>query len=94
MAMQDKTLVCRDCGREFVFSVGEQEFFLSRGLEREPSRCRECRSLRRRDRSGEEREMFSAICASCGNECLVPFEPRSGRPVFCNECFHKMRDRR
>ncbi|MBC5630215.1 zinc-ribbon domain containing protein, partial [Clostridium sp. NSJ-6] len=22
--MTDKTLVCRDCGSEFVFSVGEQ----------------------------------------------------------------------
>ncbi|WP_396335078.1 zinc-ribbon domain containing protein [Clostridium sp.] len=25
--MTDKTLVCRDCGSEFVFSVGEQEFY-------------------------------------------------------------------
>ena len=24
--MTDKTLKCRDCGSEFVFSVGEQEF--------------------------------------------------------------------
>ena len=25
--MEDKTIVCKDCGKEFVFSVGEQEFF-------------------------------------------------------------------
>jgi len=94
MALQDKVLVCRDCGNEFTFTVGEQEFYMSRGLEREPTRCRECRSARRRVRPGEAREMFPAICASCGKECEVPFEPRSGRPVFCSECFTKMRERR
>ncbi len=35
MAFQDKTLVCRDCGREFTFTAGEQEFYLSRGLQSE-----------------------------------------------------------
>ena len=25
--MEDKNLVCKDCGKEFVFTVGEQEFF-------------------------------------------------------------------
>lgn len=25
--MTDKTLVCRDCGEEFVFTIGEQEFY-------------------------------------------------------------------
>ena len=34
----DKVLVCRDCGREFVFSAGEQEFYSSRGLQHEPRR--------------------------------------------------------
>ena len=34
--MTDKTLVCRDCGSEFVFSVGEQEFYKEKGFENEP----------------------------------------------------------
>ena len=93
MVLEDKTLVCRDCGQEFVFTVGEQEFFQSRGLLSEPTRCRECRSVRRRNRVGETRQMFPAICASCGAECEVPFEPRDGRPVYCNECFSKVRNR-
>ncbi len=93
MALEDKVLVCRDCGKEFIFSVGEQEFYMSRGLLSEPTRCRECRSARRRNRSDENRQMYPAICASCGAECEVPFEPRSGRPVYCNECFAKMRSR-
>lgn len=25
--MEDKTIVCKDCGKEFVFTVGEQEFY-------------------------------------------------------------------
>lgn len=94
MALQDKTLVCRDCGREFTFTAGEQEFYLSRGLESEPTRCKECRAERRRSRFGETRQMYPAICAACGTETEVPFEPRSGRPVYCSECFTKIRERR
>ena len=96
MALQDKTLVCRDCGMEFVFTAGEQEFYLSRGLENEPSRCRECRTAKRRSRFDDRspRVMYPAICATCGKETEVPFEPRSGRPVYCNECFSKERNRR
>src|SRR5437762_11008830 len=43
----DKVLTCRDCGQSFVFTVGEQEFFASRGFTNDPSRCRDCRSARR-----------------------------------------------
>lgn len=39
--MEDKTLVCKDCGAEFVFTVGEQEFYKEKGFENEPVRCPE-----------------------------------------------------
>ena len=94
---QDKTLVCRDCGKEFQFTTGEQEFYQSRGLRSEPSRCRDCRQTKRRDRSAAgaaPREMHPTVCASCGKECEVPFEPKGDRPVYCTECFTKMRNRR
>ena len=94
MALADKTLVCRDCGREFVFTTGEQEFYLSRGLLNEPSRCPECRTTRRRERSGGyggSRQAYPAICATCGNETTVPFKPTEGRPVYCKECYDKVR---
>ena len=52
MALQDKTLICSDCGREFIFTVGEQEFYRSHGLLNDPKRCPDCRSNRRRE-SGE-----------------------------------------
>ncbi|UCG55047.1 MAG: zinc-ribbon domain containing protein [Dehalococcoidia bacterium] len=92
MALADKTLVCRDCGQEFTFTVGEQEFYLSHGLQNEPSRCPECRAARRRDRQGgynQPRQTYTVICADCGCETTVPFKPREERPVYCKECYEK-----
>ena len=40
--MKDKTIVCIQCGDTFVFTVGEQERFLSHGFNM-PKRCPECR---------------------------------------------------
>lgn len=47
MSFQDKTLTCRDCGVQFVWTVGEQDFYASRGFTNEPSRCPECRAARK-----------------------------------------------
>ncbi|MBA7613367.1 hypothetical protein ES703_20615 [subsurface metagenome] len=95
MALADKTLVCRDCGQEFIFTTGEQEFYLSHGLQNEPSRCPECRVAHRKDRRGsynQPRQMYSVVCADCGKETTVPFEPREERPVYCRECYAKQRE--
>lgn len=45
--MTDKTLVCRDCGTEFVFTVGEQEFYKEKGFTNEPTRCPACRKAKK-----------------------------------------------
>jgi hypothetical protein len=47
--MEDKTLVCVDCGEEFVFTVGEQEFFAEKGFA-EPKRCKTCRDKKKAER--------------------------------------------
>lgn len=95
MPVVDKTLTCRDCGQEFVFTVGEQEFYRSHGLQNEPARCPECRTARRQSsRTGGPtgtREVTRVVCASCGMETEVPFQPRGDRPVYCRECFLKVR---
>ena len=92
MALEDKTLVCRDCGEEFIFTAGEQGFYLEKGLLNEPQRCPTCRANRRRERSaGNAREMTTVTCASCGSEATVPFVPRLDRPVYCSTCFEKVR---
>ena len=87
---EDKTLVCRDCGKEFVWTAGEQEFYASRGFENQPQRCKACRDARKNAVRGE-RQMFDAVCAACGKACKVPFQPREDRPVYCSECFAKMK---
>lgn len=38
-----------------------------------------------------EREMFPAVCAQCGKETQVPFQPRGDRPVYCQDCYDKQR---
>jgi CxxC-x17-CxxC domain-containing protein len=93
MAGADKTLTCRECGSQFVFTAGEQEFYSSRGLLNEPGRCPTCRSNRRQTRGGRsdraERQMYPAVCATCGADTQVPFQPRQDRPVYCSDCFAK-----
>lgn len=69
---EDKTLICKDCGNEFVFTAGEQEFYASKGFVNEPQRCKSCRDARKNQMRGE-REMYVATCASCGGKlkCLL-----------------------
>ncbi len=90
---QDKTLVCRDCGVEFTFTAGEQEFYAERGFQNEPSRCKDCRQNRKANRpaAGGPREMHSTVCAQCGAQTQVPFLPKTDRPIYCSECFSAMR---
>ena len=45
--MEDKKIVCKDCGKEFIFTVGEQEFYKEKGFENDPVRCPECRKARK-----------------------------------------------
>ncbi len=98
MSFEDKSLQCADCGTSFVFSAEEQEFFASKGYTNEPKRCPACRQARKAERYGNEgygyrvrRQMFPAVCAECGRETEVPFEPREGRPVYCSDCYNKIR---
>ncbi|MDP3879760.1 MAG: zinc-ribbon domain containing protein [Dehalococcoidales bacterium] len=99
MSFEDKVLQCADCGQDFTFTAGEQDFFASKGYTNEPKRCPSCRQSRRSDRYGSSggggygarRQMFPAVCAECGKETEVPFEPREGRPVYCSECYAKSR---
>ncbi len=105
--MTDQILYCRDCNQEFTFTSGEQEFYASRGLTNVPGRCPECRAARKQSggyqsrggnqrggfREREARPMYTAICASCGNEASVPFQPREDRPVYCSACYQPQENR-
>lgn len=97
--MPDKILTCRDCGAEFTFTTSEQDFFASKGFTNEPGRCSSCRNARKGTRNSNfgggyerrEQQMFPTICAQCGKDTQVPFQPRGDRPVYCSTCFEAQR---
>ncbi len=106
MTLQDKTLQCSDCGVNFTFSATEQEFFQSKGYTNEPKRCPSCREARKAERYGSSgssggsgggsgyggrRQMYPAKCAQCGKDTEVPFQPRGDRPVYCSDCYTKIK---
>lgn len=95
---QDKTLECRDCGAQFVFTASEQDFYAEKGFTNEPGRCPDCRSARKQRNNGNsrsgfrtQRESFPATCASCGTATQVPFKPSGDRPIYCSNCYSRKR---
>ena len=93
---EDKTLTCRECGAEFVFTASEQQFYADKGFQNEPGRCPACRAARRAQngQNRADRPMYDVICDGCGRTTQVPFQPRGDRPVYCRECFDKQRQSR
>ncbi len=93
MTYEDKTLSCKECGGEFIFTAGEQEFYAEKGFENEPSRCQSCRSNRKQQRNSysTDRQMYPVTCAQCGVETEVPFKPSGDKPVYCRACFQNRR---
>lgn len=49
--MADKTLKCKDCGNDFVFTEGEQAFYKEKGFENDPVRCPNCRRSKKQQRN-------------------------------------------
>ena len=105
MAYQDKQLQCLDCGAPFTFGAEEQEFFAEKGFTNEPKRCPTCRTARKanRQQSGgggggygdrPPRQMYPVVCAECGKDTEVPFQPRGDKPVYCSDCYNKTRPSR
>jgi CxxC-x17-CxxC domain-containing protein len=91
---QDRSLTCRDCSQAFAFTAGEQAFFASKGLTNDPQRCPTCRVVAKRGRAitaAGGREYHAVVCNGCGTQAMVPFLPRSERPVYCSTCFDQVR---
>jgi CxxC-x17-CxxC domain-containing protein len=95
MSYQDRTLTCQDCGQSFTFSADDQAYHAEKGYTNEPKRCPACRQSRRNERGSgggygrSPREMYPAVCAQCGKQTEVPFQPRGDRPVYCSDCFRQ-----
>jgi CxxC-x17-CxxC domain-containing protein len=102
MIFREKLLCCSDCGASFTFTIQEQERSASRGLTNEPKRCSWCRAARKIELNKNingignygyraQRQMFRATCARCGKETQVPFQPHGGKPVYCSDCYNRVR---
>ena len=102
----DRWIKCVDCGEDFLFTVGEQTFYASKGLGNAPTRCKKCREARKLQRAeagttprpagraGGAREMHTTGCSECGAETQVPFVPVANRPVYCRDCYSSHRPAR
>lgn len=88
MEFQDKPLTCKDCGKEFIFTSGEQTFYQEKGLKNVPTRCKDCRINSKRDRM-TQKKYHEVECVACGQIAKVPFKPVQGKPVYCRDCFNK-----
>ena len=88
--MEDKVLTCVECGKQFVFTQEEQEFFKEKGYLNSPKRCHECLKTRRSTRP-QKRQSYEIVCSKCAKEASVPFLPIKGRELYCDNCFAQQR---
>jgi CxxC-x17-CxxC domain-containing protein len=87
----DRVMICRSCGKTFIFSAAGQEFFIRQGFREAPRHCRACRAKRNEKRAEKVRTegaptRYSAVCWSCQRTVEVPFKPAPQRPVYCRIC--------
>lgn len=89
----DKTITCKDCDRDFVFSADEQRYFAAKNLPNDPKRCPECRVINRHTRAGKAIEdLADVICSECNRSTVVPFQPRGYAPIYCTRCLAERRE--
>ena len=98
MAYQDRTLSCVECSQAFTFSADDQAYHAEKGYSNDPKRCPACRQARRAQNNGGDfgggfgrrsQDMYPVVCAECGKDTTVPFQPRGDRPVYCSDCFRQ-----
>jgi len=89
----DQELQCSDCGQSFTFTAEDQAFLNEHGYSA-PKRSKPCREAKKQEQSGggggyqrSESRGTSVICAGCGQQTTVPFEPRGARRLYCQTCF-------
>ncbi len=98
-SLEDITICCVDCSTEFLWSVGEQVFFLEKNFVNQPKRCKPCKRAKNRRiiaieiarATGKRQHIEAKVeCARCERSTTVPFYPCQGRPVYCRTCYEEM----
>ena len=90
--LEEKILICKDCGDKFIWTTGEQQFFIDKGLKNIPKRCKACAATYK-SKLREKHPIHWIKCKKCKKKAEVPFEPKS-EDVFCEECFNKEIEKR
>ena len=96
MTFEDKSVQCAECGSMFAFTAAEQEYFQSRGYDRNPRLCLSCRKKNQTDPIGNRKavfagRMFPAKCALCGRQIELTFDPSTKPLVYCTSCYSKVK---
>ena len=96
---EEMDILCIDCNKNFVWTIGEQTFFRDKGLKNPPKRCKDCKQAKNERLAAiaaaqaagiKQRIEVAVSCARCGAQTTVPFYPSQGRPVYCRSCFLEM----
>jgi CxxC-x17-CxxC domain-containing protein len=86
MSYADKTLNCQDCGIDFVFTSGEQEFYAQKGFTNEPTRCPSCRQARKASGGGRSRGGYGERDSYGGGGRGYSSGPREMHSATCASC--------
>lgn len=90
--LEDKVLICQDCGNKFLWTAGEQKFFLDKGLQNIPKRCKVCVS-QYKEKLREKHPVWPIKCHLCGKKGEVAFDPQTD-DILCEKCFNKEIEKR
>ena len=82
MSEEGEKLICKTCGKEFIFSKGEQKFFAEKGLKNIPRSCPDCREARKK---GEDVKL-EAKCEKCGKTGIFRKKIEAKR-ILCSDCY-------
>ena len=74
----DKTLTCKECGSEFVFTAGEQEFYAERGFVNEPQRCKACRDARKNNARPQRKWLTRGDRPVYCSDCFAKIKEQQG----------------
>ncbi len=90
--LDEKVLLCKDCGKKFLWTTGEQKFFLEKGLQNIPKRCKVC-VAEYKEKLHQKHPVWQIKCKKCSKKNEVTFEPKS-EDILCETCFGKEIEKR
>lgn len=90
--LEDKYLICQDCGNKFLWTAGEQKFFLDKGLQNIPKRCKVC-VQQYKEKLHSKHPVWPVKCTKCGKKSEVSFDPMT-EDILCEKCYNQEIEKR